>query len=66
MKDLTNLKKSLGVFTVIMAGVSAVVTAIATQEQTSKVAELIDKVDKLGKEDLLGSKIRPLLFLFFN
>ena len=50
MKDLTNLKKSLCVFNVIMAGVSAVVTAIATHEQTSKVAELIDKVDKLGKE----------------
>lgn len=49
MKDLTNLKKSLGVFTAIMAGVSAVATAIATQKQTNKVAELIDKVDKLEK-----------------
>lgn len=49
MKDLAKLKKSLGVFTAFIAGVSAVITAIATQEQTNKVAELIDKVDKLGK-----------------
>lgn len=50
MKGLDVLKKYSGVILAGMSAVAAFTSAIADQKKENKMKELIDKVDKLGKE----------------
>lgn len=51
MKGLEFLKKYSGVILAGVAAASAFTSAIADQKKENKMKELIDKVDKLGKEE---------------